>query len=233
MTAFDDALKLVLTEEGGKVDDPRDHGGRTNKGITQRAYDAWRASKGLLRRDVYLITDAEVEAIYRNAYADHVRFDDLPSGVGYAVFDDAVNSGTVEGAKELQRAVGMAADGVIGDLTLAAVRRIAPVVLVGRLCDGRLTFLRLIKGWITFGKGWSNRVEFVRTHALAMARAPSPPKVDIKVNTATAPVVAHAVPSTPVVSHEAPIVIDKPVATLCPLPTCPLRAANPVREMLR
>lgn len=31
---FHDALARVLLHEGGKVNDPRDPGGRTNKGIT-------------------------------------------------------------------------------------------------------------------------------------------------------------------------------------------------------
>jgi hypothetical protein len=29
------------------VDDPADHGGRTNKGVTQNVYYAWRADRGL------------------------------------------------------------------------------------------------------------------------------------------------------------------------------------------
>ena len=169
MTAFDTALALVLQEEGGKVDDKRDPGGRTNKGVTQRVYDAWRLKQGLPRRDVYLIAAAEVTAIYRHQYADPIHFDDLPPAVAYAVFDDAVNSGPVEAAKELQAALGCAADGAIGVVTIEACRRINDRrALVNRLCDGRLTFLRRLKAWISYGRGWTNRVEFVRTHALKM-----------------------------------------------------------------
>ena len=36
---FSEALRLVLAQEGGRVDDPRDPGGRTNRGITQATYD--------------------------------------------------------------------------------------------------------------------------------------------------------------------------------------------------
>ena len=173
MSAFDDALALVLAEEGGRVNNPRDPGGRTNKGVTQAVYTSWRITNGLPSRSVYLITSAEVAAIYRHQYADHIRFDDLPSGVGYAVFDEAVNSGPVEAAKRLQAAVGCTPDGAIGLLTLAAVRkRTDRGALIDRLCDGRLGFMRRLKAWFTFGKGWTNRVEFVRSHALKMAGSP-------------------------------------------------------------
>ena len=56
--AYDDALAFVLRWEGGFVNDPNDHGGRTNKGVTQRVYDAWRASQGQLAADVAKISDS-------------------------------------------------------------------------------------------------------------------------------------------------------------------------------
>lgn len=173
MAAFDDALALVLAEEGGRVNNARDPGGRTNKGVTQAVYTSWRVTKGLPSRSVYMIGPDEVAAIYRHQYADHVRFDDLPPGIGYAVFDEAVNSGPVEAARRLQTALGCTPDGAVGLLTLAAVRkRTDHAALINHLCDGRLTFMRRLKAWMTFGKGWTNRVEFVRAHALEMAAAP-------------------------------------------------------------
>jgi len=43
-SAFETALPFVLRWEGGFVDHPADPGGRTNRGVTQRTYDAWRQS---------------------------------------------------------------------------------------------------------------------------------------------------------------------------------------------
>ena len=42
-SSYNDALAFVLRWEGGFVDDPRDRGGRTMKGVTQNVYNAWRA----------------------------------------------------------------------------------------------------------------------------------------------------------------------------------------------
>ena len=62
LCGFDRALPHVLVHEGGKVDHPKDPGGRTNKGVTQRVYNAWRGKSHLPMRDVYLIDDLEVAA---------------------------------------------------------------------------------------------------------------------------------------------------------------------------
>ncbi|NBY21315.1 MAG: hypothetical protein EBQ73_00210, partial [Gammaproteobacteria bacterium] len=95
---FPQALKQVLKYEGGKVDDPRDPGGRTAFGVTQDTYNAWRKKQGLPNADVFTISQADVAAIYRQEYWDSIRGDDLPAGVDFAVFDFAVNSGVSRAA---------------------------------------------------------------------------------------------------------------------------------------
>lgn len=105
---FRELLPKVLVHEGGYVDDPQDPGGETNKGITHKTYDAWRKRQGQPTRSVKHITPEEVAEIYRQQYWNKIAGDDLPSGVDYAVFDFAVNSGPSRAAQFLQRAVGVA-----------------------------------------------------------------------------------------------------------------------------
>ena len=162
-------MTFILTEEGGEVDDPRDPGGRTNKGITQATYDAWRRAHGQLRADVYTIIANEVEAIYHNQFAAPIQFDRLPVGIGYCVLDEAVNSGVDRASRNLQACLGITQDGRIGEITVGMAQRWAdPSKLIDRLCDRRLTFLHRLKTYLTFGRGWTARVEFVRAHAKAM-----------------------------------------------------------------
>jgi len=167
---FPEALRLVLVHEGGFSNHPKDPGGATNKGVTQAVYDAYRARGGQPKRSVRSITAAEVEAIYRREYWDKVKADQLPAGVDYCVFDFAVNSGVSRAARYLQRAVGVAQDGKIGPVTLAAVARVSPPSLIDRICNERMAFLRGLKTFATFGKGWTRRVTDVRAHAKGMAR---------------------------------------------------------------
>ena len=55
---FAASLPFILRWEGGFVDHPADRGGATNKGVTQRVYDAWRARQGQAPQSVRLIEDA-------------------------------------------------------------------------------------------------------------------------------------------------------------------------------
>lgn len=165
---FPTVQQWVLVHEGGFVNHPEDPGGATNFGVTQATYDAWRDRQGLRRRSVQQIGEAEVEAIYRLQYWDVVRGDDLPSGLDYAVYDFAVNSGPRRAVQFLQRIVGVKEDGWIGEMTLAAIKAFGdPVDLIERLCADRMAFLRRLRHWPTFGRGWTRRV--VGYHAGAQA----------------------------------------------------------------
>ncbi|KRE00078.1 N-acetylmuramidase [Bosea sp. Root381] len=165
------ALKHVLVHEGGKVDHPRDPGGRTNQGVIQRVYDGYRSRKGRPRRDVFLMEPAERDEIYRVQYWDVIRGDDLPAGVDYVVFDGAVNSGPAQSVKWLQRALGtVRVDGQIGEATLAAVAAYPDHdALIAAICARRMTFLRALRTWTDFGRGWSRRVAGVEATGQAWA----------------------------------------------------------------
>lgn len=160
-TNFKASLKLVLAHEGGYVNNPADPGGETNKGVTKAVYDTYRKRKGLPVRSVKLISAAEVEDIYRAQYWDLAGCDDMPLGLDYAVFDYAVNSGVSRAAKDLQRVLGTAIDGIIGQSTLQAARAACVADIEGTIaayCERRLRFMKSLKTWKTFGKGWQRRV---------------------------------------------------------------------------
>lgn len=167
---LEQALRLVLAHEGGYVNHPQDPGGATNKGVTQRVYDAYRQRKGLGAQSVRGITADEVADIYKRQYWDAVKGDDLPAGLDYAVFDYAVNSGPRRAIQDLQRELGVKPDGIIGQLTLAAVSAQDVYGLIDRLCSRRLRFLRGLKHYKTFGRGWERRVAEVAEAAVAMAQ---------------------------------------------------------------
>jgi len=157
------ALTLILAHEGGKVDHPKDPGGRTAYGITQRTYDAWLSARGRPSVDVWKITQSEVRAIYGTQYLDRVRYEQLPAGINYAVADFAVNSGVSRAVKTLQRIIGVKQDGVVGEITLAKLRELRGDTgdtydLIVEYCNARMSFLRSLKTWGTFGRGWTSRV---------------------------------------------------------------------------
>lgn len=173
-SSFETALRLVLVHEGGFANHPKDPGGRTMRGVTQRTYDAYRSRIGERSADVKGIGEDELRSIYRMQYWDKVMGDDLPPGLDYAVFDFAVNSGPSRAAKFLQKIVGAEQDGVIGAQTLANIKGRDVSTIIVRLCDDRLAWLKRLKTFATFGKGWSRRVTEVKLDALEMVSAKRP-----------------------------------------------------------
>ena len=176
---FKAAFKLVLIHEGGWADHPKDPGGATMKGVTLAVYQRYFGADRS-KDDLRNITDAELEQIYRTGYWNKCRCDELPAGVDYAVFDAAVNSGPGRAVKWLQAAIGASQDGSIGAKTLSRIEARNPASIANDLCDCRLTFLRNLATWITFGKGWERRIEGVRAAAIALAGGGSP---DVEIHT--------------------------------------------------
>lgn len=174
---FAAALSAVLDHEGGYVDHPRDPGGATNLGVTIGTLSDWLGRKAT-KTEVRALTVEKVKPIYKARYWDVVRGDDLPAGLDFAVFDFAVNSGPARAAMYLQTILGVAPDGVIGPITLAAIAKHGTLMLINELCAHRLSFLERLSTWPTFGRGWTNRVNGVRILATQMAKEKpaQPPK---------------------------------------------------------
>jgi lysozyme family protein len=165
-TAFDAALPFILRWEGGFVDHPKDPGGRTNKGVTQCVYAAWRARRGLTPQDVKLITDAEVHAIYESDYWRPPRCHELPAHLDLVQFDTAVNMGVGRAVRFLQGAVGCGVDGQFGSGTAQAVANCEPRSALAAYCDAREAFYRRLvtarPDLRVFLKGWLNRLNALR-----------------------------------------------------------------------
>lgn len=159
-TNFEAVMEQVFKHEGGYVNHPKDPGGETNFGISKRAHPGV---------NIRALTKAQAREIYRKSYWNPVRGDDLAAGVDLAVMDYAVNSGVSRSAKALQAVVKVSQDGKIGPQTLKAAAAGNPVEIVKAVCARRMSFLRGLKTWKTFSKGWSRRVAEVEALGVKMA----------------------------------------------------------------
>lgn len=166
--AFEAALPFILRWEGGFVDHPADPGGRTNKGVTQRTYDGWRTRQGVDRRDVKLIDDAEVHAIYETDYWVPPRCNLLDAPLDVVHLDTAVNMGPGRAVRFLQQAVGCGVDGNFGPGTQQAVQSCDGGTALAKYCEIREAFYRQIVArkpeQAVFLKGWMNRLNSLRRH---------------------------------------------------------------------
>lgn len=183
-TDFDRSLPRILVYEGGRVDNPKDPGGRTNKGITQATFNAYRRKHGAPIVDVYGISDTDVADIYKTEFWDVIQGDKLPSGLNFEVFDGGVNSGNGRSVMWLQSALGLhyagQIDGQIGDKTIQAIEDFGDVdALIEAYCSRRLGTLKRLKTWGEFGKGWAARVANGQKTAIAWHDASVPYPVDV------------------------------------------------------
>jgi lysozyme family protein len=168
-TQLTSSLKFVLRWEGGYVNHPNDPGGATNKGVTQKVYDLWRGAQGLVKQDVKLVADEEVQAIYENDYWLAARCDLLDDPLFLVQFDTAVNMGVGRAVRFLQAAANCAVDGNFGSGTAKAVAACDRGEMVIRYCNAREAFYgRLIEKnpkLADFRKGWLNRLNALRKEA--------------------------------------------------------------------
>jgi len=156
-------IELVLETEGGFVDDPDDPGGATNKGITLKTFSKW-SGKEKSVEELKNIEDTTVRLIYEDLYWKAVQGRLLPDGVDIYVADWAVHSGPTRATMELQKILEVDPDGVIGPITLDALKRNDGNDILLELHLARIRFLHDIsygKPTFKFLKGWLNRIHHV------------------------------------------------------------------------
>jgi lysozyme family protein len=166
---FEICLKHTLEWEGGWSNHPKDPGGPTMRGVIQRVYDGFRERKGLPKQTVRNISEDELREIYRVNYWDAVKGDELPPGLDLAVFDFGVNSGPARAARYLQESLKVQADGSVGPATLAACASCDHAGTIRTLMAKRRKFVRQIRTYRTFGKGWNRRLDGIAAASLAAA----------------------------------------------------------------
>lgn len=152
---FPRALEVVLKLEGGYSDDPRDSGGKTQYGITEKVARSFGYSG-----DMRELTKQTAAEIYKQGYWLNCKCDQLPYPLSLYVFDCAVNQGSDAAKKLLQAALNVKQDGLIGSVTLAAARKsgseTAALFMAGRAL--RYTGTR---GFDVYGRGWLKRLFIV------------------------------------------------------------------------
>lgn len=156
--SFEDALAKTLGFEGGVSDHPLDRGGLTKWGVTQRSYDNYRTTTGRTHQAVTEMSDVEMRAIYREDYWDAIKGDELRPDIASAVFDMAVNSGVSAAKKTLQRALGVQADGVIGEQTIRAAQQGSVLLFLKRRAGFIQDVIRNNPSQVEFLEGWVNRL---------------------------------------------------------------------------
>jgi lysozyme family protein len=171
---FDAALSHVLSYTDGWSERAFNTAATANRGVTLAMLERHRGQPASLKA-LRALTKKETATIYRAAFWDACKCGQLPSGIDLAVFDCAVTDGPARAVRLLQEAANVKADGIIGAVTIAAVRAAKPETLLAAYIASRMqargTWQRLAR---FFALGFARRT--IATHNAALALLPHSPK---------------------------------------------------------
>lgn len=153
MSKFNVFFDRLIGHEGGYVNHPDDPGGETNWGVTKRTALA-EGYTGAMKA----MTREQARSIYHKAFWLRYQCDKLPEAIAFQLFDAAVNHGFGNASRMLQRAVNVADDGIIGNVTITKVKQLDVNDVLMRFNAERLKFYTKLQTFNTFGRGWVNRV---------------------------------------------------------------------------
>ena len=151
---FNQAIETILKHEGGFVDHPNDPGGRTNFGISQRAYPDI---------DIKNLTREQAKEIYKKDYWNPLKLYLLDNAnICLDIFDVAVNSGRSRAVKMAQKLAGVEEDGGMGPDTAKAINNYKGDFVKDYKHARRIFYEHLVSKdpkYKAFIKGWLKRVD--------------------------------------------------------------------------
>ena len=158
---FENAFERLIGHEGGYSTDRNDPGNWTGGKVgsgTLKGTKYGIAANTYPSLDIKNLTIEQAKAIYKKDWWDKLGADQLHPSIVYQLWDFAVNAGKNRAIRELQQAVGVPDDGIIGPKTIAAVNAKDVNDALMLLVSERLRFYTSLPKWSTYGKGWTNRV---------------------------------------------------------------------------
>lgn len=153
----------------GFANDPDDLGGATMCGVTFATYTAYCSKKGYPRPTVVrlkALTYKEWLEILKTMFWDRWRADQINNESVALILVDWVWGSGKYGITIPQKAIGVTADGVVGQKTIAAVNARGPKQLFDLIKKERLAYIeRICKSRPTnvkYKNGWLNRLNDIK-----------------------------------------------------------------------
>lgn len=172
MSDFQTAVKVVLANEGGWVNDSADPGGATNYGISLRWLRT--VQPGADEQTIRHLTVEQAAGLYRRYWWEANGYGLIvDQRCATKIFDTAVNVGATEAHRLVQKAlcdcgVDVEVDGIFGPQTLEAVNAVDSLRFLGKLVSEQADFYtRLALSKPELGKflpNWLHRASWPLGH---------------------------------------------------------------------
>jgi lysozyme family protein len=159
------AVNFVLdpsVEGAGKLSlDPEDNGNWTGgkQGVGELRGTKWGISAAAYPQiDIPALSREGAIGVYWKDFWMPLQGDKLPPRLAICVFDCAVNQGVETAVKLLQAALQIHTDGVMGPVTVAAVRTLEQDTAIVVFLARRALRYAQSKQLVTYGAGWMGRL---------------------------------------------------------------------------
>ena len=165
--SFDTALLWVLAQEGGFARLKNDE--VTNLGVKKSTWQEW-VGHSVSDWQLEKLTPADVRPLYKQFFWKPLCADLLWSPLDLCLFDFAVHSGVGTAKLALGHLLKVSPDSAT--LVQAAKEVHDQREFTNQFCNVRSDFLKKLRNYDLYGKGWQARVQRLRAHALDLIDHP-------------------------------------------------------------
>ncbi len=158
---FDEAFKRLIGHEGRFTNDRNDRGNWTTGVIGKGDLKGTKYGISAMTYpdlDIRNLTLEKAKNIYKRDWWDKINADQIDPAIIFQVWDFAVNAGMGTAKRKLQKAVGVAEDGIIGKQTIQAINNTELNDVLMKFNAERLRYYTSLSTWNLYGKGWTLRV---------------------------------------------------------------------------
>jgi len=154
-------LGRIVEHEGGFSDNRLDPGNWTGGIIGQGLLKGTKfgiSAKSYPELDIKNLGLSDAVAIYQRDFVRPMKLGRYRDGVAFQLLDFSVLAGPDRAIRSIQKSAGVAVDGVVGPITLAALESRCESDVIMLLLAERIEFLTYLRNWPNAGKGWMRRV---------------------------------------------------------------------------
>ena len=162
MERIEKLKSFILSWEGGFVNDLRDPGGATNKGVTLATFRSV-FGKDKTVKDLKKITDSQWMTIFKTKFWDRYKADNIKDEwITYLLVDWLWTSGPGNAIERVQKFLGLKIDGIVGNVTINKINSYNGKELFTKLWHLRENFIKTRAQYPIYGKGWLRRLNGIQ-----------------------------------------------------------------------